>query len=103
MRAAPRTDRHERFSRIRLLPWVFGVETHVWIGMQNLGLWNPAFFQFVKPFPVHAVPLAAPPKGKPPHTHRLPVEGFERGHIAGDGVVVVVPQQSMPASFLNLP
>jgi len=71
--------------------------------MQNLGLWNPAFFQFVKPFPVHAVPLAAPPKGKPPHTHRLPVEGFERGHIAGDGVVVVVPQQSMPASFLNLP
>ena len=43
----------------RLLPWVFGVETLVWIRVYNSWFRDPSLDQQSEPFPVHSVTLTS--------------------------------------------
>ena len=57
----PPQDPYLRRYRIRLLPWVFGEEAVVWIGMQDSGAWKPASGDLPKASPWQAMSLTPAP------------------------------------------
>lgn len=98
--APPATDPYVKNYLIRLLLRVFGVETLIWVGMQNPGLWYPVLDYTFKPFPGHSVPLASTPKRMEPVAGHLFTESIETDCIAGYCMVIKIPLHyaSEPAS-----
>jgi len=61
-----RTDPCERDYRTRLLPWMGGVKTRVWVRMQDLRTWYPSFEGRAYARPTGTAALTATAKHRPP-------------------------------------
>src|SRR5207244_5132501 len=87
----PRTDPYERDSRIRLLPWMFGVEPHVGIRMQDHSAWNPGRDEWSKTLPADPTPLTPTAERAKPVPDDLRAKPVETRAVAGHRVVVEIP------------
>ncbi len=83
----PRTDPDGRHYRIRLLPWISGVESHCQIRMHQPGAGQPAFQQSSHPLRAPPPRLAAPrqrmrPVPAQPFAKSVPARPVPRHRIA---------------------
>lgn len=92
----PRTDPGVRDSRTGLLPWVFGVEAHNGPRVKDASTGNPLLCQPLHLRPRGVVLLAATPKRPAPEFDDVSSEGFHRGIVGRDRVVVEVPLNHLP-------
>lgn len=75
---------------MRLLPQIFGVKAQIGIRMKNLGVREPAFYEWVKLRPGDRVFLTPTPERAEPTLADLLPKTVETGEIPGHGVVVEV-------------
>jgi hypothetical protein len=87
---------------MRLLPWMFGVEARVGIGMKDLGDREPALRQSFDPLPGHPTPLAKTPERTKPAANHLEPKPSKTGQIPRNCMIVEVTPHKVLVAILAM-
>src|ERR1700685_3069403 len=87
--------------RIRLPPWMCGVEACHRIRMQNAGKRNPSVEERIEPLPTHIAALTATDQYHPPQSAKPMPEDFQLRQVSRNGVIAVVTQNDLLQPLTN--